>query len=70
MKINKSKKKKKPVVFSLISINQYLGGCGKILFSTKTMTQIPLKNSFRKVVFHIFAEIEIMRNKIDHWPPF
>ena len=33
------------------------------------MIQISLKNSFGKDVFHIFVEIEIMRNEIDHWPP-
>ena len=34
------------------------------------MIQISLENSFGKVVFHIFAEIEMMRSEIDHWPPF
>ena len=38
------------------------------------MTQISLKNSFGKVVFHILAKTEMMQNKIhvhvDHWPPF
>ena len=28
-----------------------------------TLSQISLKNSFRKVVFHILAKIEMMRNK-------
>ena len=41
-----------------------------VLIYSPIMTQISLKNSFGKVVFHIFAEIEMMRNQIDHWPPF